>query len=149
MEAGVTDAAVAYERDIAFDLLRRGLVVAPFAVALGGLLAGWAGAVGVALGLAVVLFNYLVAGAAQSWAATTGSPGMLGGTVLASLIFRFVVVIGSLMALRNATFLDLTSFGIALVASHLGLLVWEAKSVSMSLAFPGLKPRPNPLGGKD
>jgi hypothetical protein len=69
--------------------------------------------------------------------------------VLASLIFRFVVVIGSLMAARHATFLDLTSFGIALVASHLGLLVWEAKSVSMSLAFPGLKPRANAFGGKD
>jgi hypothetical protein len=69
--------------------------------------------------------------------------------VLASLIFRFVVVIGSLMAAKHASFLDLTCFGIAIVAGHLGLLVWEAKSVSMSLAFPGLKPRPNALGGKD
>jgi hypothetical protein len=134
------DTAVAYERDIAFDLLRRGLLLAPFAVALGALLGGRDAAVGVALGLAVVLFNYLVAGIAQSWAATTGSPGMLGGTVLASLIFRFVVVIGSLMAAKHASFLDLTSFGIAIVAGHLGLLVWEAKSVHLSLAFPGLKP---------
>ena len=30
--------------------------------------------------------------------------------------------------------------GLALVAGHLGLLLWEARSVSASLAFPALKP---------
>jgi hypothetical protein len=86
----------------------------------------------------------------QSWAATKGSPGLLGGTVLASLIWRFVVVCVALAVFRDKTFLDFTCFGIAIVVSHLGLLAWEAKSVSMSLAFPGLKPGSNPLlGGKD
>jgi hypothetical protein len=32
--------------------------------------------------------------------------------------------------------------GLTLIATHLGLLVWELKFVSASLAFPGLKPRP-------
>ena len=153
MEA-VAPAAVPYERDIARDLVLRGLVVAPFAVAFGGLVKGWAGAVGVALGLGVVLFNYFTAGALQSWAASKDSPGLLGGTVLVSLIFRFVVVVVALALLRDRTFLDYGSFGIAIVVSHLGLLAWEAKSVHLSLAFPGLKPggprsRTNAFGGKD
>ena len=139
MEA-VAPATVPYERDIARDLALRGLLAAPFAIAFGGLLQGWAGAVGVALGLGVVLFNYLVAGAAQSWAASKDSPGFFGGTVLVSLIFRFVVVVVALSLLRDRSFLDFSSFGIALVVSHLGLLTWEAKSVQLSLAFPGLKP---------
>ena len=54
----------------------------------------------------VVLFNYLVAGAAQSWAASKDSPGCFGGTVLVSLIFRFVVVVVALALLRDRTFLD-------------------------------------------
>ena len=139
MEA-VAPARIPYERDIARDLARRGLIAAPFAVAFGGLLHGWAGAVGVALGLAVVVFNYVVAGVLQSWAAAKDSPGFFGGTVLVSLILRFVVIVVALATLRDRTFLDFGSFGIAIVVSHLGLLAWEAKSVQLSLAFPGLKP---------
>jgi hypothetical protein len=136
----VAPAAIPYERDIARDLVVRGLIAAPFAIGVGGLLQGWAGAVGVALGLGVVMFNYLVAGVLQSWAASKDSPGMLGGTVLASLILRFVVVVVALATLRDRTFADFGSFGIAIVVSHLGLLAWEAKSVQLTLAFPGLKP---------
>ena len=60
--------------------------------------------------------------------------------MLVSLIFRFVVVIVALSLLRDRPFLDYATFGIALVVSHLGLLAWEAKSVHLTLAFPGLKP---------
>jgi hypothetical protein len=143
------ETSTAYERDIAFDLLRHGLLVAPLGVALGAWAAGWAGAVGVALGVGVVCFNFLVAGALQSWAATKGSPGLLGGTVLGSLVLRFVVVIVALVLAGHASFLNLTCFGLAVVVSHLGLLIWEAKSVRLQLAFPGLKPRAHALGGKD
>ena len=139
MEA-LAPATTAYERDIARDLVKHGLVVAPFAVAIGGLLNGWAGAVGVAAALGVVLLNYVIAGTAQSWAASKDSPGLLGGIVLVSLITRFVVVIVALSLLRNRSYLHYGTFGITLVVSHLGLLIWEAKSVQLSLAFPGLKP---------
>src|SRR4029077_13039112 len=132
--------AIPYERDIARDLARRAVIAAPFAVAFGALVQGWAGAVGVALGLAVVVFNYLVAGVAQSWAASKDSPGFFGATALVSLIFRFVVVIVALSLLRDRPFIDYATFGITLVVSHVGLLAWEAKSVHLTLAFPGLKP---------
>ena len=60
--------------------------------------------------------------------------------MLVSLIVRFVVVIVALSLLRDRSFIDYATFGIALVVSHIGLLAWEAKSVQLSLAFPGLKP---------
>jgi hypothetical protein len=149
VEAPVAGTSTAYERDIARDLVKHGLIAAPFAIGLGALIRGRAGAAGVACALGVVLFNYLVAGTAQSWAAAKDSPGLLGGTVLVSLILRFVVVIVALSLLRNRSFLDYGSFGIAIVVSHLGLLTWEAKSVRLSLAYPGLTPRTHILGGKD
>jgi len=37
---------------------------------------------------------------------------------------------------------EMVPLGLTLVATHLGLLIWEARYVSLSLAFPGLKPRP-------
>jgi hypothetical protein len=140
VEAAVTGSHSAYERDIARDLVKRGLLIAPFAAGVGALVHGWAGAVGVAVALGIVLLNYLIAGTAQSWAASKDSPGLLGGTILVSLIVRFVVVIVALSLLRNRSFLDYSTFGIAIVVSHLGLLAWEAKSVQLSMAFPGLKP---------
>jgi hypothetical protein len=140
VEAVLSDTTTAYERDIARDLVKHGLIAAPFAVAVGALAQGWAGAVAVAVALGVVLANYFIAGSAQSWAATKDSPGLLGATVLVSLIVRFVVVIVALSLLRDRAFLDFGTFGIAIVVSHLGLLIWEAKSVQLSLAFPGLKP---------
>jgi hypothetical protein len=35
----------------------------------------------------------------------------------------------------------LVPLGITIIVTHLGLLFWEMKFVSASLAFPGLKPK--------
>ena len=43
--------------------------------------------------------------------------------------------------------LNLPVFGIVLVATHLGLLFWEMKYLSITLGAPGLKPaRPGSSG---
>ena len=42
--------------------------------------------------------------------------------------------------LRHASWIDFPMLGITLVGTHLGLLVWETKYVSLSLAAPGLRP---------
>ena len=58
-------------------------------------------------------------------------------------------LIVALSLLKDRSFVDYATFGIALVVSHIGLLAWEAKSVRLSLAYPGLTPRAGALGGKD
>ena len=37
--------------------------------------------------------------------------------------------------------IDLTVYVVSVLVLHLGLLVWETRSISFSLASPGLKPR--------
>jgi hypothetical protein len=37
----------------------------------------------------------------------------------------------------------MTALGITVIVTHLGLLFWELRYVSASLAFPGLKPASN------
>ena len=34
----------------------------------------------------------------------------------------------------------LKALGVTLIVTHLGLLIWETRHVSASLAYPGLKP---------
>ena len=51
-----------------------------------------------------------------------------------------VVILVALVLLRHQPWIDLPTLGFAIVGTHLGLLVWEMKYVSLTLAAPGLKP---------
>ena len=136
------------EREIARDLVRRGLLAAPFLVLVALLARGGSGATGAAVAVTIVVTNLAVAAAAQGWAATR-SAAMLGGVVLGGYVARLAVVTCAILLLRHASWLDFPSFGVTLAVTHLGLLAWEARSVSMTLAFPGLKPAGPAFDGKD
>jgi hypothetical protein len=41
---------------------------------------------------------------------------------------------------RDASWVELVPLGLTIVVTHLGLLFWEMRYVSATLAFPGLKP---------
>jgi len=127
------------EREVALDIVRRGAMVAPVIVLVAGLAMGWNGATSAAIALAIVLVNFLAAAAIMTRAAKSG-PTAIGAAALGGYIIRLAVIFGALVALRDQTWIDLPTLGIVIVATHLGLLVWELKYVSMSLAAPGLRP---------
>jgi hypothetical protein len=43
-------------------------------------------------------------------------------------------------AVRDAGWISLPALGATIIATHLGLLIWELKYLALSLAYPGLKP---------
>ena len=60
---------------------------------------------------------------------------------------RLGAIFVALFFLKDASFIDLPVLGFALVLTHLALLFWETKHLSISLAAPGLKPAaPGDLG---
>lgn len=128
------------ETEIAHDLIRRAVPVAPVIVAVSGLVWGVDGALSSAYAVVLVVVNFVVAAALMAWAAKI-SVGMLMGTVLAGYLLRLGALTLAVLAVRNAAWVEMVPLGLTLVATHLGLLVWEARHVSLSLAFPGLKPR--------
>ncbi len=136
------------ESEIARDLARRGLLVAPVLVLAAALLRGAGGATGAAIAIAIVIANLVFAAAAQGWAARR-SVAVLGGVVLGGYVVRLAVVTVALLLLRHAAWLDFNVFAVILAVTHLGLLAWEARSVSMTLAYPGLEPAGPAHGGKD
>jgi hypothetical protein len=83
--------------------------------------------------------NLLLAAAGLSWAAKH-SLNMIMLMALGGFAVRMGLVCAVLFAVRNASWVDMTALGIAVLVTHLGLLVWELRYVSASLAFPGLKP---------
>jgi hypothetical protein len=131
--------SAAPEQQIARDMMRRALPLAPVAVGICALIWGAAGAISALLALGIVLVNF----AAASWLMATAArinEAMLMATVLFGYLLRLAVIAAVVLAVRNQSWIEPMALGLTLVVSHLGLLIWELRYVSASLAFPGLKP---------
>ena len=126
------------EREVALDIVKHGFMVAPL-ILLVSAVRGWDGVASAAIALAIVLVNFLAAAAIMTRAAKSG-PTAIGAAALGGYVLRLAVILIALVLLRHQPWIDLPTLGIAIVGTHLGLLVWEMKYVSLTLAAPGLKP---------
>ena len=140
------DAVPEVERALAFDMLRRGLWAAPAVALVAGVVRGTDGAASAAVAVAIVLVNLVLSAAALSWAAKT-SPAALMAAALGGFLARMLLVTGVVWAVKDASWIDLPVLAISVLVTHLGLLFWELKYVSASLAFPGLRPGVSPRPG--
>jgi hypothetical protein len=127
------------ERSIALDLARRALIIAPAVVLVAGVLRGVDGAASAALGVALAIANFLATAAGLAWASRRSST-TLAAVAMGGFVVRMGVLLGA-MLLADALFgwVDVVVLGITLFAAHLGLLFWELRSVSLTLAAPGLR----------
>jgi hypothetical protein len=133
------------EREVAHDLVKRGLWVAPLWILACGALWGMAGAASAAYGLVIVLGNFLLAAGIMTVTARI-SPAALMGGVLFGFLIRLGVILVAILLVVDQGWMNVVPLGITIVVFHLGLLFWETSKVSASLAYPGLKPRPNKDG---
>lgn len=133
--------APAVETQLARDLIKRGAIVAPILLALGALGWGADGLASTAYAEAIVLVNFALAAAMLAWAARI-SLGLLMATALAGFVLRAALVAAAVLVVKDAGWVAATPLGLTLIVTHLGLLLWETRYVSASLAFPGLKPPP-------
>jgi hypothetical protein len=133
------DAAPPVEKRIAIDLVRHGLLIAPAVVFIAGLIRGVDGAASAALGLGVCLLNFLAAALSLEWG-TRRSGNALFAVALGGFLFRMASIV-IVMVVAQALFgwVDILVLGLTLFITHLGLLFWELRSVSFSLAAPGLR----------
>lgn len=136
-------AGEAPEYELVGDLLRNALPVAPVVVVVAGLLAGIDGALSAGVGVALVAGNLLLAAASLVWAGRI-SLGLLMGVALGGYAVRIGLLFLIVLLLQDLDWIHLTSLGLTLVVTHLGLLFWELRYVSASLAHPGLKPATAP-----
>ena len=140
------DAPQPVERDIARDLVKHGLLLAPVVVLIAGIVSGWDGTASAAIAFAIVCLNFTLAAVSVGWAAKI-SPVAVGGVALGGYIVRLTLVLIALIGLRHVSWIVLPWLGFTLVGAHLVLLAWETHYVSLQLAAPGIRPRtPIPTG---
>lgn len=136
------DTGPAPEAAIVRDIIKRGMYVAPVIIGASALFWGANGAWSGAYGLAIVFGNFAVAAWMVSYTAKISYALMMGATLF-GYIFRLAVIAAAVFLVRNASWVELVPLCMTIVIVHVGLLFWEMRYVSLSLAFPGLKPKPN------
>jgi len=127
------------ELEVARDMVRRGGMVAPVLVILCGVIWGLDGALSALYAVGIVLVNFLVSAALLSWTARISLAFMMG-TALFGYLLRLGLIFLAVWLVHDAAWVELVPLGLTLVATHLGLLFWEMRYVSATLAHPGLKP---------
>ncbi|HEX2701025.1 MAG TPA: ATP synthase subunit I [Acidimicrobiales bacterium] len=137
--AAPANGAVQLEWDMATDMVRRGLPLAPVVLGVGALGWGVHGVLSSGYGLVLVLCNLLVCAASMKWAAAR-SLAVLTGVSVVGFAVRMAVVTLAVWAVKGTGWVELLPLGLTIVVTQLGLLWWETRQISLSLAYPGLKP---------
>jgi hypothetical protein len=131
--------AAEVERELAFDMLKRGVWFAPAILVIATMIWGTEGAASAALAIALVSVNLVLAALALSWAAKVSLTAIMAVS-LGGFAVRMALVTAVLYSVRDADWINMVALGVTVIVTHLGLLFWELRYVSASLAFPGLKP---------
>jgi hypothetical protein len=135
------DDGPAPEAALARDIIKRGLFVAPILIGLCAIVWGANGAYSCAYAFAIVFCNFGLAAALVSYTARISYAFMMA-SMLFGYLLRLALVAVAVFVVRNSSWVELLPLGLTIIFAHLGLLFWEMRYVSLSLAFPGLKPKP-------
>jgi len=129
------------ESAIARDMAKKAVFIGPVLILGFGLIWGVNGALSTAYGLTIVVANFVLAASMLAWAARI-STGLVMATALFGYLIRLALIFLAIFLVRNASWVELVPLGITIIVTHLGLLFWEMKNISLSLAYPALKPTP-------
>lgn len=140
MEPLVVNTGEEPAREVVLDMAKRGLMVAPLFLIAGFIGWGVDGAISVLFGLGVVLANFLFS--AYIIRKATYMPQMfIMMVVLGGFAVRMLMVIAAINVAGMFSWAERLPLGVTVIVAHIGLLAWETRHVSGSLAYPGLKPR--------
>lgn len=125
--------------EIARDLVRRLVLTAPVFIVVGAIFWQTQGAASVAYGLAIVTVNFVLAASLLAWAGRISFAAM-GGAAMFGFLLRLGLIFLAVLIVKDAGWIDMMPLGLTLIAAHLGILFWEMRYISGTLAHPGLKP---------
>lgn len=121
--------AVGVESVMARHTVARAIYVAPVLILIFALTGGWRGAWSAALGVSVVVANFLLAGALLSISARI-SLQAYHAAALFGFFLRLLLFVGAVYVISETVEVDRLAFGITAVVSYLALLVLEAVAVA-------------------
>jgi hypothetical protein len=130
----------AVEQQVARDMVRRALPVAPVLMLIAGLIWGINGSLSCGYAIVIVLANFMLSAAILTTTARI-SLALMMSAVLGGYLLRLALVTIAVLAVIHQSWVVVVPLAFTLMITHLGLLFWETRYVSATLAYPGLKPR--------
>lgn len=127
------------ETQLVADMVRRSLPAIPVLLGVSAAFWGLAGAASSAYAIALVLANLALSGVILARAARISLAVLLGAALFGYLL-RLGLITAAVLVVRHQGWVSIVPLGLTIVVTHLGLLLWETRYISASLAFPGLKP---------
>jgi predicted Na+-dependent transporter len=121
--------SVPVESILARHTVARSIYVAPVLIAIFWLARGWDGAWSAALGVGIVVVNFLLAGAILSISAKI-SLAVYHAAALFGFFLRLGLMVLTVLLIAQFLPIDRMAFGISAVVAYLVLLAWEAVAVS-------------------
>lgn len=121
------------------DLVKRGIFVAPALMVIGLLIWGNDGFWSVGYGVALIVVNFALSAFLIASTARI-SLSLMMAAVLFGFLIRLGIIFAAVWLVKDAGWMDFVALGVTIIVTHLGLLFWELRYVSASLAYPGLKP---------
>ena len=112
------------ELQMAQSIVRRAVVVGPIMLLAFGLVRGFGGLVAAAVGVVIVTGYYLLTGSMLSWLARVSLGAYHAGALL-GFILRLGLIAATMWAVISLFEVDRTALGLAVIATYLGLLLWE------------------------
>ena len=117
------------ESNLAKETVSRAIYIGPVLVLLFWLLSGWDGAWSAALGVVVVVVNFLLAGAILSISLRISLQAYHAAALIGFLL-RLGLFVGAVYLIATLVEVDRIAFGISAVVSYIALLSWEAVSIT-------------------
>ena len=128
------------ELQVAGDLARRAIPIAPVLLLAALIGWGWSGVASSAIGIGLVVVNFLAAALIITYTIRVSLNALMAG-VMFGFMLRLAMLTAAVVLLRKLSWIDDIPLLFTVLITHIGLLIWETRYVSMSLAYPGLKPR--------
>ncbi|MGI9610695.1 MAG: hypothetical protein ACR2NL_10430, partial [Acidimicrobiia bacterium] len=117
------------ETILAKHTVSRALYVGPALVLVFAIIGGWQGAWSAALGVGIVLANFVLAGAIMSNSARISLQAYHAAALIGFLL-RLGLFVGTVLLIATLVDVDRLAFGISAVVAYLTLLILEAIAIS-------------------
>ena len=117
------------EAIIGKNIAKRAIVVAPVLILIFGIVSGWLGAVSAAVGVAIVVVNFILGGYILAAAAGV-SLSLYHAAALFGFFIRLGLITLTMILIVSVTDIDRVAMGVSAVVSYLVLLSLEAVAVA-------------------
>ncbi len=117
------------EAIIGKNIVKRAWFVAPIPIVVFGVVGGWMGAMSAAIGVAIVIVNFLLGGYLLSTAARV-SLSLYHAAALVGFLLRLGLITVTMVVVVNVLDVDRVALGVSAIVSYLTLLSLEAIAVT-------------------